>query len=56
MRAFFALLVPLASWVLRRVRRDYEERGRLSVPTAAGAWALYALHAGLIGRAARRSA
>ena len=37
----------LAAWVLRKVGRDYEERGELSSVASFSAWVLYLLHVGL---------
>lgn len=37
----------LAAWVLRRVERDYEEKGELSSVASVSAWVLYLLHVGL---------
>ena len=34
----------LASWVLRKVARDYEEEGELSSEASVAAWMLYLLH------------
>lgn len=44
-----------ASWLLRKVGRDYEERGQLSSGSSAVGWASYLLHAGLTILAARRA-
>lgn len=42
------------TWLLRRVGRDHEERGRLSPRTSAAGWALYLSHAALTASAALR--
>lgn len=42
-----ASMSALAAWVLRRVERDYEDKGELSSVASASAWVLYLLHVGL---------
>lgn len=49
------ILIPAAPWLLRKVERDYEERGRLSPGASAAGWALYLLHAAATLSIARRS-
>ncbi len=49
-------LALLYADTLRRVRRDYARRGRLSRPVAAEAYTLYLGHAALTAVAARRGA
>lgn len=50
--AVLALLVPL---LLRRARRDYEERGELTKSTSAIGWAGYLIHGAAVAHAAVRS-
>lgn len=44
----------LSAWVLRRVKRDYETRGRLSPEASAAGWILYLTHAALTVAASHR--
>lgn len=50
-----SILVSATAWLLRRVERDYEERGRLSPGASTAGWTLYILHAVATLSAARRS-
>lgn len=40
-------MIGLTTWVLPRVKRDYETRERLSPEASAAVWVLYLMHAGL---------
>lgn len=48
-------LIASVSWLLHRVKKDYEEWGRLSTQASAVGWTLYVLHAGLTLSAARNA-
>ena len=50
----FASMSALAAWILRRVERDYEEKGQLSRGASALAWVLYLSQVGLTVSAALR--
>ncbi len=54
-RSGIPVLLIVAPWLIRRVGRDYEARGRLTPLTAAFVYAFYALHAGLVISAALRN-
>lgn len=50
-----ATISGLSAWVLRKVKRDYEARGRLSPEASTAGWILYLTHAALTVAASHRS-
>lgn len=44
MKFAIVALGPLTAWVIRRARRDYESRGRLSTEVSTVGWILYIAH------------
>lgn len=54
-RSGIPVLLVAAPWLIRRVGRDYEARGRLTPLAAALVYAFYVLHAGLVISAALRN-
>lgn len=44
MKFFILILGPLAAWVLKKARRDYKIRGRLSTKASTAGWILYITH------------
>ncbi len=44
MKFSIVVLAPLAAWVLKKARRDYETRGQLSTKASTAGWILYLTH------------